>query len=177
MRGDEFEGACVARVVDEIEVGFVHDDQCGGRHGLHERGEFIAGDDGAGGIVGIADIDDARFRGAGRGHFRKVVAMVGGERDQDGSWSCSTRAYSSTASKVGAAATTFRAGSRKAASAARQNFRGAAAENDIFGFHLVFLREHVRELAISSVGIAIGDAGRNRRVRRGLWARGRRDSR
>ena len=58
-----------------------------------------------------------------------------------------------------------------------ENFRGAAAENDIFGFHLVFLREHVREQAISCVGVAIGDGAAIGEVRRGLWARGRRDFR
>ena len=91
MGRDKFEGARVAWVVNEIEVGFIHDDQGRGRHGLHKRGEFIVGDDGAGGIIGIADVGDAGFRGAGCGHFGKVVAMVGGERNQDG-LECSTRA-------------------------------------------------------------------------------------
>src|SRR5271169_7210522 len=135
MRGNEFEGTRVARVVGEIEVGFVHDDQRGGRHGLHEGGEFIAGDDGAGGIVGVADVGDAGFGGAGRGHFREIVAMVGGERDQHGVGMQDAGVVQHGFESGGGGYDVAR-GVEKGVVGGAENFSRAAAEDDVFGLQV-----------------------------------------
>ena len=51
-----------------------------------------------------------------------------------------------------------------------ENFRGAATENDIFGLHVVFLRERGNHLAVGFVGVTIGEWAAIGQGRAGLRA-------
>ena len=149
-------GARVAWVVGEIVVGFVHQEERGGRHGLEERGHFIAGDNCTGGIVGIADVDDARFGGAGRGHFREVVTMVGGKWDQHGIGVQDARVVKHSF-ESGRGGDDVLCGIKEGVVRSAENFGGAAAEDNIFGLQVIFLRKRVLHLAIGFIGVAIRD--------------------
>src|SRR5437870_5325878 len=59
-QGEQVEG-----IIEELEVRFVEDEEYMGRHVIDEPLEFSIAHDGAGGVVGIGDEDDARLRGDG----------------------------------------------------------------------------------------------------------------
>ena len=63
-------------VADVLAVGLVQDDQAVGRRLVEEFGQLALADDGAGGVVRVADQDEPGLRGDRGGHRGQVVSLV-----------------------------------------------------------------------------------------------------
>ena len=68
-------------LINEVHIGFVDDHRAFRRDRSDERLERVARDRGPGGVVGIADVNEARLPVDRRAHRRQIVPMLGVRRD------------------------------------------------------------------------------------------------
>ena len=151
------EGAGISRVFDKVVVGLVNKNSGGagdaGKEGVH----FVTMDDGGGGVVGIADVNEAGALIAGGGHARKVVTKVRSERHFD-------RIGSGDA---GVAQDSFKgwfsdddalAGREKSHVGNAEDFARAATKNDVVRLHAMIGGNGFDHAGLERIGIASGDA-------------------